>query len=86
MTTTRRLAGTVLATTLLASQTFAQVDQASLVERGAELYNSPASCAVCHKQDGTGLIGPDITYGPTADQILEQLLNNPQMAGIAQEL
>jgi len=86
MTTTRRLAGLIVATVLITSQSFAQVDLGLYEKRGEELYNSPASCAVCHKQDGTGLIGPDITYGPTPAQILEQMLNNPQMAGIAQEL
>ena len=86
MITTRRLAGTTLATILIASQSFAQVDLGLYEQRGDELYNSPASCGVCHKQDGTGLIGPDITYGPTPAQILDQMLNNPQMAAIAQEL
>ncbi len=86
MIKTRRFAGITLATMFMASQAHAQVDLGLYEQRGEELYNSPASCAVCHKQDGTGLIGPDITYGPTSAQILEQMLNNPQMAGIAQEL
>jgi DNA-binding beta-propeller fold protein YncE len=71
---------------LLPSLAYAQVDLDAVVKRGESLYNQPASCAVCHRDDGTGLIGPDITYGPTAAQILEQMLNNPQMAAITQEL
>lgn len=86
MTNTRLLKSFLLASSLLASTSYAQVNSAAYVERGKALYNQPASCAVCHRQDGTGLIGPDITYGPTAAQILEQMLNNPQMAAISQEL
>jgi DNA-binding beta-propeller fold protein YncE/cytochrome c553 len=76
--------GTALA--LFTTQAFAQVNFDAMLERGEALYKSPASCAVCHKESGEGLIGPDIRYGPTAAQILEQLQNNPQMAIIAQEL
>jgi DNA-binding beta-propeller fold protein YncE len=86
MTNARLLKSFLLASSLLASTSYAQVNSQAYVERGKELYNQPASCAVCHRQDGTGLIGPDITYGPTAAQILEQMLNNPQMAAITQEL
>lgn len=67
-------------------QAFAQVDLEALEKRGDELYNAPASCWVCHAKTGEGLIGPDITYGPTPAQILEQIQNNPQMAVVAQEL
>ena len=63
----------------------AQISLEAMVERGKELYNAPASCAVCHKATGEGLIGPDIRYGPTPAQILEQLQNNPQMAIIMSE-
>jgi DNA-binding beta-propeller fold protein YncE/mono/diheme cytochrome c family protein len=86
MTNTRRTIFSLLATTVLASQSFAQVDLNNYLKRGEALYNKPASCAVCHRQDGTGLIGPDITYGPPPAVILEQMLNNPQMAGISAEL
>ncbi len=86
MTNTRRTSGAILAAVLLAAQANAQVSIDELAARGEALYNSPAACAVCHKRDGTGLIGPDITYGPTPSVILDQLLNNPQMGGIAQEL
>jgi DNA-binding beta-propeller fold protein YncE/cytochrome c553 len=63
----------------------AQINLEAMVERGKELFNAPASCAVCHKATGEGLIGPDIRYGPTPAQILEQLQNNPQMAIIMSE-
>jgi DNA-binding beta-propeller fold protein YncE/mono/diheme cytochrome c family protein len=86
MTNTRRVTGTLLAAVLLTTQAYAQVSIDDYATRGEALYNSPASCAVCHKKDGTGLIGPDITYGPLPAQILEQMLNNPQMAAISQEL
>ena len=72
--------------TMFAPQAYAQVNLDMYAERGKELFLAPASCGVCHKPDGTGLIGPDITYGPTAATILEQMLNNPQMAAIAQEI
>jgi DNA-binding beta-propeller fold protein YncE len=86
MTNTRRTIFSLFASTVLASQSFAQVDLNNYLKRGEVLYKQPASCAVCHKQDGTGLIGPDITYGPAPAVILEQMLNNPQMAGISAEL
>ena len=63
----------------------AQINLEAMVERGKEFYNAPASCAVCHKATGEGLIGPDIRYGPTPAQILDQLQNNPQMGIIKQE-
>jgi DNA-binding beta-propeller fold protein YncE/mono/diheme cytochrome c family protein len=86
MTNTRQISGAILAAVLLTAQANAQVNIDEVAARGEALYNSPASCGVCHKKDGTGLIGPDITYGPTPSVILDQLLNNPQMGGIAQEL
>ena len=70
---------------LLSIPATAQINLEAMVERGKELYNAPASCAVCHKATGEGLIGPDIRYGPTPAQILEQLQDNPQMAIIMQE-
>lgn len=63
----------------------AQINLDAMVERGKELYDAPGSCAVCHKATGEGLIGPDLRYGPTPAQILDQLQNNPQMAVITQE-
>ena len=64
----------------------AQEDMDPLVERGDELYNQSASCWVCHGRQAEGLIGPSLTYGPTPAQIFEQILNNPQMAVIQQEM
>ena len=86
MTNKRRVKLLLLSSTILVSNSYAQVSIEAYVRKGEALYNRPASCAVCHKKDGTGLIGPDITYGPTAAKILDQMLNNPQMAAIAQEL
>ena len=86
MSKIRGLRMALIAGVLFPSPGYAQVDLSAVIKRGEALYNLPASCAVCHKQDGTGLIGPDITYGPTAAQILEQMLNNPQMAAISQEI
>ena len=74
-----------LAFVLLSVPATAQINLDAMVERGKELYNAPASCGVCHKATGEGLIGPDIRYGPTPAQILEQLQNNLQMAIIMQE-
>ncbi|MDH3747267.1 MAG: hypothetical protein OER97_03595 [Gammaproteobacteria bacterium] len=76
----------ILITGLAATQVFAQVNIDAMIKRGEELYHAPASCTVCHSKTGEGLIGPDITYGPTPAQIFEQLQNNPQMAALAQEL
>jgi DNA-binding beta-propeller fold protein YncE/cytochrome c553 len=86
MTIKQCLGISLLAGTFLVTAAHGQVDLGAYASRGEAFYNQPASCAVCHKKDGTGLIGPDITYGPTAAQILEQMLNNPQMAAISQEL
>jgi len=71
MIMTRRLAGTLLATMLIASQSFAQVDLGLYEKRGDELYNSPASCAVCHKRDGTGHFGrtPSVLKADTGQQV-----------------
>ncbi|MGI9270489.1 MAG: c-type cytochrome [Woeseiaceae bacterium] len=74
-----------IALAALAVPANAQISLDAMIERGEKLYNAPASCAVCHKATGEGLIGPDIRYGPTPAQILDQLQNNPQMAIIMQE-
>ncbi len=70
---------------LLSVPATAQINLDAMVERGKEFFNAPASCAVCHKATGEGLIGPDIRYGPTPAEILDQLQNNPQMAIILLE-
>ena len=84
--TKRRGSVLSLATIVFATHASAQVNIDAVVGHGKDLYNAPASCAVCHRETGEGLIGPDIRYGPTPAQILEQLINNPQMAVIEQEL
>lgn len=58
----------------------------SLSERGKELYNSAASCWVCHGEKGEGRIGPAIQYGPSPFDIHYQLKTNPQMAALREEL
>lgn len=82
----RRWIGGVMLMGLLPGIACAQEDLDPLVERGDELFNQNASCWVCHGRQAEGLIGPSLTYGPTPAQILEQILNNPQMAVIQQEL
>jgi len=52
-----------IALALFTAQAFAQVNFDAMLERGEALYKSPASCAVCHKESGEGLIGPDIRFG-----------------------
>lgn len=48
--------------------------------RGAELYNGVGGCADCHGDNGRGIDGPSLTYGPTAYDIHYQLNSNPEMA------
>ena len=64
----------------------AQANLDMVVEHGESLYHQQASCWVCHGKEATGLIGPSLLYGPTPAQILEQLINNLQMAVIVQQL
>jgi len=64
----------------------AQVDLEKLAAQGEELFNRDVSCWVCHGRDAKGLIGPSLLHGPTPAEIFEQMLNNPQMAIIEQEL
>lgn len=86
MQITSRSLITMACALVLAAQVHAQVNLDAYAGRGEKLYHAPASCWVCHGKTGEGLIGPDITYGPTPAQILEQMQTNPQMAAIAQEL
>jgi mono/diheme cytochrome c family protein len=81
----RRIGMTMLAG-LISSIACAQEGVDTLVERGGELFNQNASCWVCHGRNAEGLIGPALTYGPTPAQIFEQIINNPQMAVIQQEM
>jgi cytochrome c553 len=57
-----------------------------LVARGQELFHSPTGCATCHAQDGTGLVGPSLHFGPTPVDIFEQLESNPVMGVIVSEM
>jgi DNA-binding beta-propeller fold protein YncE/cytochrome c553 len=86
MTNIKRGSTAVAILGFLASSASGQVNLDAVINDGKALYNKPASCHVCHRDTGEGLIGPDIRYGPTPAQILEQLINNPQMAVIQQEL
>lgn len=76
----------IIASLLFATIAHAQVDLDLLVEQGEELFNRDASCWVCHGKNAEGLIGPSLLYGPTPAQIFDQMINNPQMAVIVQEL
>ena len=57
-----------------------------LVQRGEQLFHQNISCKLCHGDNGEGRIGPSLLHGPTPSEIYEQLLNNPQMGVIVQEL
>lgn len=52
----------------------------SLSARGEKIFLSPASCSTCHGEQGEGLVGPSIQYGPTPFDIHYQLTTNTQMA------
>ena len=58
----------------------------SIAERGETIFQQEASCKTCHGENGEGLIGPSIQYGPTPFDIHYQLNTNPQMAALRQEL
>ena len=64
----------------------AQDNIEELSARGKEIFNTPASCATCHNERGTGGVGPSLTYGPTPYDIHYQLNTNPQMGPINQML
>jgi len=70
----------------IAGPAAAQVDLDLMVTQGEALFNHDVGCWVCHAKTGEGLVGPSLLYGPTPAQILEQLLENPQMAIIGQVL
>jgi DNA-binding beta-propeller fold protein YncE/cytochrome c553 len=78
--------GVFAALLVLGTPVSAQLNVDAVVEQGKALYEQPASCYVCHANSGEGLIGPDIRYGPSPAQILDQIQTNPQMAIILQEL
>ena len=57
-----------------------------MIERGKEIYFQPGSCVICHADNAKGLVGPDITYGPSPFQIWDQLDSNPQMKPLYESL
>ena len=57
-----------------------------MIERGKEIYFQAGSCVICHAENGKGLVGPDITYGPSPFQIWDQLDSNPQMKPLYESL
>jgi DNA-binding beta-propeller fold protein YncE len=59
---------------------------AALEARGETLFRSPASCWLCHGENGEGRVGPSIQYGPTPFDIHDQFNSNPQMAPLRQAL
>lgn len=58
----------------------------TLSARGEELFRSPASCSVCHGENGEGLVGPSLQYGPSPFDIHYQLNSNPQMGPLREAL
>jgi len=71
----------------LGTTTTAQESLDALIEQGQTLYNAePVGCWVCHAENGEGLVGPTLRFGPTPVDIFEQLESNPTMAVIMTEL
>jgi mono/diheme cytochrome c family protein len=58
----------------------------AVAERGEAIFQREASCKTCHGENGEGLIGPSIQYGPTPFDIHYQLNTNPQMAPVRELL
>jgi cytochrome c oxidase cbb3-type subunit 3 len=51
----------------------------AIVEEGKKIFHDPTRCALCHKPDGSGLIGPNLTddmwvYGGKAMDIYTTIL------------
>ena len=61
-------------------------ETSDMIARGKEIYFQPGSCVTCHAEDAKGLIGPDITYGPSPYQIWDQFDSNPQMKPLYENL
>lgn len=61
-------------------------DVDALVERGEELFHSAVGCATCHAENGEGLVGPSLHFGPTPVDIFDQLESNPVMGVIVSEM
>jgi mono/diheme cytochrome c family protein len=73
-------------TGLLAGLALAQESVDALVERGRELYHSEVGCWVCHGQNAEGLVGPSLQFGPTPANIVDQLVSNPVMGVVVEQL
>lgn len=56
------------------------------VDRGKALYDDPVGCWVCHGEDATGRVGPNLLFGPAPVEIYDQFESNPLMAVIVNEL
>ena len=81
----------LLTTGLLAGSAFSSIAAAqesvdALVERGRELFHADIGCRVCHNDDGAGLVGPSLLFGPTPIDIFDQLESNPVMGVIVSEM
>jgi hypothetical protein len=57
-----------------------QADEISdIIARGKEIYFQPGACGTCYGEYAKGLMGPDISYGPSPHQNWDQIDSNPQM-------
>lgn len=57
-----------------------------LIARGEDIYRGPGECRDCHGNSGEGDSGPSIRHAPSAFDIQYQLLTNPEMGPVADEL
>jgi mono/diheme cytochrome c family protein len=71
---------------ILAGPAAAQESVDALVARGQELFHSQTGCWVCHGQTAEGLVGPSLQFGPTPADIVDQLVSNPVMGVIVEEM
>ena len=56
-----------------------EVTLEELVANGEALFHTPGSCATCHGPAGEGIIGPQLTFGPSPLEIIFQGETNPYM-------
>ena len=77
---------TVVLVSLLTGSALAQQSVEELVERGRELYHSDVGCWVCHGANAEGLVGPSLQFGPTPANIVDQLVSNPVMGVVVEQL
>lgn len=50
-----------------------------IVANGKAVFDQPGSCATCHGSSGEGIIGPQLTFGPSPLEIRFQGESNPYM-------